>query len=250
MNIVNKIIAAVSEQGIPCEHEFSDFRIDILTKPMCAFVGVKKFSIKEGETVPAVQARVTLQGGESRVDGSLLTETAENVIVPAVKKCVENISKTEISEVKLNAKTGMLYCEIIFETSAPENGEEEILPDIASFKGIRVYAEEYSFSRAALTYETALIGGGTVLHFGGGSTVKIKLSGALVKESGCEDVSAAPALDALLTSGESFSFSYGGAGFGGVMLSKYVCKGGKDGTEKAELEFIGVCGAAAASEEV
>lgn len=247
MNIVNKFIAAVSESGIPCEHEFSDYRIDVLQKPMCAFAGIKKFSMESKDTVPTVQVRVTLQGSEKRVDGALLTETAESIIIPAVKKCGENISKTEISEVKLNSKTGLLYCEIIFEVSAPAAGKEEKNPDIASFKGINVYVEKYSFSRSALTAETALISGSTMLHFGGVGTVKIKLSGTASAED--EEASAVPELDALLTSGEKFSLAYGGISFDSVMLSKYSCGGEIGGAEKAELEFIGVCGVEAVSEE-
>lgn len=240
MNIVNKFIAAVSENGIPCRHEFSDYRIDVLQKPVCAFAGVKKFTLSGEEKIPTVQVRITLQGSEQRVDGAMLTETAENVVVPAVQGCGENISKTEISEVKLNAKTGMLYCEIIFEVSAPADDEEEKNPDIASFKGINIYVEEYSFSRSALTAETALISGSTLLNFGGGGAVKIKLSGTAAVEG--EEVSNLKKLDALLTSGEEFPLAYGGASFERVMLSKYSC-GGKNGeAEKAELEFIGVCG--------
>lgn len=240
MNIVNKFIAAVSESGIPCCHEFSDYPITVLQKPICAFAGVKKFTLSGEEKIPTVQVRITLQGGETRVDGAALTETAENVVVPAVQKCSENISKTEISEVKLNSKTGLLYCEIIFEVSAPADDEEEKNPDIASFKGINIYVEEYSFSRSALTAETALISGSSLLHFGGGGTVKIKLSGTAADEG--DEVSALKKLDALLTSGEEFSLAYGGASFERVMLSKYSC-GGKNGeAEKAELEFIGVCG--------
>lgn len=245
MNIVNKFIAAVSESGIPCEHEFSDYRIDVLQKPMCAFAGIKKFSLNDGDTVPTVQVRITLQGSEKRVDGAVLAETAESIIVPAVKKCGENISKTEISEVKLNTKTGMLYCEIIFEVSASAS-EEEKNPDIASFKDINVYVDEYSFSRSALTAETALISGGTMLHFGGGGTVKIKLSGTAAED---EETSVLQKLDGLLTSGEKFSLTYGGASFDSVMLSKYSWDGEKGEAKKAELEFIGVCGVTAASEE-
>ena len=247
MNIVNKFIAAVSESGIPCCHEFSDYRIDVLQKPMCAFAGIKKFTVSGDEKAPAVQVRITLQGGETRVDGAMLAETAENVIVPAVRNCGENISKTEISEVKLNAKTGMLYCEIIFEISAPANGgdEDEKHPDIVSFKGISIFVEEYSFSRSALTAETALISGSTLLNFGGGGTVKIKLSGTAAVEEG----SAVQKLDALLTSGEEFPLAYGGASFERVILSKYSCIGENGKTEKAELEFIGVCGVEAVQEE-
>lgn len=245
MNIVNKFIAAVSESGIPCEHEFSDYRIDVLQKPMCAFAGIKKFSLNDGDTVPTVQVRITLQGSEKRVDGAVLAETAESIIVPAVKKCGENISKTEISEVKLNTKTGMLYCEIIFEVSASAS-EEEKNPDIASFKDINVYVEEYSFSRSALTAETALISGGTMLHFGGGGTVKIKLSGTAAED---EETSVLQKLDGLLTSGEKFSLTYGGASFDSVMLSKYSWDGEYGEAKKAELEFIGVCGVTAVTEE-
>lgn len=246
MNIVNKFIAAVSESGIPCEHEFSDYRIDVLQKPMCAFAGIKKFSMESKDTVPTVQVRVTLQGSEKRVDGALLTETAESIIIPAVKKCGENISKTEISEVKLNSKTGQLYCEIIFEVSAPAAGEEEKNPDIASFKGINVYVEKYSFSRSALTAETALISGSTMLHFGGVGTVKIKLSGTAAENEG---TSVLQKLDALLTSGERFPLTYGGANFGSVMLLKYSWDGEYGEAKKAELEFIGVCGVTSAVEE-
>lgn len=249
MNIVNKFIAAVSESGIPCNAEFSDYRIDVLQKPMCAFAGVKKFTVSGKEKIPTVQVRITLQGGETRVDGATLTETAENVIVPAVQNCGESISKTEISEVKLNTKTGLLYCEIIFEISAPNDGddEEEKHFDIASFKGINIFVEEYSFSRSALTAETALISGSSLLNFGGGGTVKIKLSGTAALEN--EEASALPKLDAILTSGAEFPFAFGGASFEKVMLSKYSC-GSKNGeTENVQLEFIGVCGAEAVQEE-
>lgn len=245
MNIVNKFINAISESGISCSHEFSDYRIDVLTAPMCAFAGIKKFTVSGDDTVPTVQVRITLQGSEKRVDGSMLTETAENVIVPAVKKCGENISKTEISEVKLNAKTGMLYCEIIFEVSAPADGEEEKNPDIASFKDINIYVEKYSFSRSALTAETNLISGSTMLSFGGGGTVKIKLWGTAAEG----EASVLQKLDALLISGEGFPLAYGGASFEKVTLSKYSCGGENGEAEKAELEFIGVCGVEAVQEE-
>lgn len=251
MKIVNKIIAAISESGIPCNAEFSDYRMDVLQnkiclqKPMCAFAGIKKFTVSGDKKIPTVQVRITLQGGEKRVDGAILTETAENVIVPAVQNCGENISKTEISEVKLNTKTGLLYCEIIFEISAPTDAEDEKLPDIASFKGINIYVEKYSFSRSALTAETALISGSTLLNFGGGGTVKIKLSGTTAGE----EVSNLKKLDALLKSGEEFPLAYGGASFKKVMLSKYSYSGENGEAEKAELEFIGVCGVEAAQEE-
>lgn len=247
MNIVNKFINAISESGIPCCHEFSDYRIDVMQKPMCAFAGIKKFTVSGDKKIPAVQVRITLQGSEKRVDGAMLTETAENVIVPAVQNCGESISKTEISEVKLNAKTGLLYCEIIFEISAPADAEDEKLPDIASFKGINIYVEKYSFSRSAQTAETVLISGSSLLHFGGGGSVKIKLSGTIALEDG--EVSAVPKLDALLTSGEEFPLTYGGASFEKVVLSKYSCVGENGETEKAELEFIGVCGVEAVQEE-
>lgn len=249
MNIVNKFISAVSESGIPCSHEFSDYRIDIWQKPMCAFAGVKKFTVSGDEKIPTVQVRITLQGGEKRVDGAMLTETAENVIVPAVQKCGENISKTEISEVKLNTKTGMLYCEIIFEISEPDdNGDEDEKHfDIVSFKGINIFVEEYSFSRSALTAETTLISGSSLLNFGGGGTVKIKLSGTAALED--VEVSVVPKLDALLTSGEEFSLAYGGASFEKVILSKYSCVGENGETENVQLEFIGVCGVEAVQKE-
>lgn len=246
MNIVNKFIAAVADSGIPCEHEFSDCRIDVLQKPMCAFAGIKKFSMSGKDTVPTVQVRITLQGGEKRVDGAVLAETAESIIVPAVKKCGENITKTEISEVKLNAKTGLIYCEIIFEVSASVADKEEKNPDIATFEGINIYVEEYSFSRAALTSETALISGSTMLHFGGVGSVKIKLSGTASEEEG---VSVLQKLDGLLTGGESFSLTYGGAVFDNVMLSKYSWDGEYGEAKNAELEFIGVCGVEAVQKE-
>ncbi|MCM1479751.1 MAG: hypothetical protein NC085_08595, partial [Muribaculaceae bacterium] len=212
MNIIGKFAAAVSERGIPCHSEFSDYPITVLQKPVCAFVGVKKLTVSGSEKVPTVQVRITLQGSEKRVDGAFLTETAENVIVPAVKGCGENISKTEISEVKQNVKTGLLYCEIIFEITPPEGEEESpevpIELDFAAFKGIKIFVEEYSFTRAALTAETALIGGETALSFGGGSTVKIKLKGAAAAEDETAFVTAL--LDGLLTSGEEFSLAYGG----------------------------------------
>lgn len=245
MNAVNKFIAAVSECGIPCNYEFSDYPITVLQKPVCAFAGVKKLTVNGNEKVPSVQVRITLQGSEKRVDGAFLTETAENVVVPAVLGCGENVSKTEISEVKQNVKTGLLYCEIVFEITPPASeGESPEIPielDFAVFKGIKIFVEEYSFSRAALTAETALISGETVLSFGGGSTVKIKLKGAATAEN---EMLVTALLDGLLTSGESFSLSYGGAVFGNVILSKYVCKGEVGETEKAELEFVGVCNAA------
>ncbi|MDE6710103.1 MAG: hypothetical protein K2J76_06415, partial [Oscillospiraceae bacterium] len=71
MNIVNKFITAVSESGIPCCHEFSDYRIDILQKPICAFAGVKKFTVSGDKKIHTVQVRITLQGGKKHVDGAM-----------------------------------------------------------------------------------------------------------------------------------------------------------------------------------
>ncbi|MDE6709839.1 MAG: hypothetical protein K2J76_05060, partial [Oscillospiraceae bacterium] len=177
------------------------------------------------------------------------SSSASDVYYRQVRKCGENISKTEISEVKLNTKTGMLYCEIIFEISQPADGkdEDEKHFDIVSFKGINIFVEEYSFSRSALTAETALISGSTLLNFGGGGTVKIKLSGTAAVDG--EEISNLKKLDALLTSGEEFPLAYGGASFAKVMLSKYSCGGESGEAEKVQLEFIGVCGVTAVPKE-
>lgn len=100
----------------------------------------------------------------------------------------------------------------------------------AVFGGVKIFVEDYSVERAAAVSETALLSGTSALHFGGGSTAKIRLSGTTSEP-------AAVALDGLLTSGTEFTLTYKGMVFEGVSLVKYSCAGKSGESERVAAEF-------------
>lgn len=117
MYIISKIVNAVAAAGIPCEAEYTKSRLDVHKSGFCAFAGMKRLSfsrLRAGLGDAAAEVRVTLRAAENISDGAVLLETAEKIVLPAVMGCGEEFSAVEISEVKLDGKTGRLYCEIIF----------------------------------------------------------------------------------------------------------------------------------------
>lgn len=118
MHIISKIVNAVSAAGIPCRAEYaSDHRYDASQKGFHAFAGMKRLSfarLRDGLADVSAEVRVTLTAAENSADGSVLLETAEKIVLPAVMGCGEEIYSAEISEAKYDAKKDRLYCEIIF----------------------------------------------------------------------------------------------------------------------------------------
>lgn len=110
----------------------------------------------------------------------------------------------------------------------------------AVFGGVTVYAEEYSVERTAAVSETTLLEGASALHFGGGGTARIRISGTASEP-------AAVKLDGLLTSGTEFTLTYKGMVFEGVSLVKYSCAGKSGESERVAAEFR--FGGSAADEE-
>ncbi|MCM1022466.1 MAG: hypothetical protein NC395_00210 [Prevotella sp.] len=102
----------------------------------------------------------------------------------------------------------------------------------AEFGGVKLFVEEYSFSRSAAVGETVLTSGSVYLWNGGAKAVRIKLTGT--SETPCADV-----LDGLLRNGTAFSLTYAGMVFDGVFLVSYDCAGKSGGSEKVGVEFIG-----------
>ena len=102
----------------------------------------------------------------------------------------------------------------------------------AEFGGVKLFVDEYSFSRSAAVGETLLSGGTVSLYNGGGKAVKIKLVGTA--EKSCAD-----ALDTLLCGGTRLSLSYSGMTFENVVLSGYSCSGKSGFSENVAVEFSG-----------
>lgn len=102
----------------------------------------------------------------------------------------------------------------------------------AVFGNIKIFVDEYAVERTAEAGETALIDGRTALRFGGGGTVRIKLTGSSSKP--CADK-----LDTLLKSGGKISLDYAGVQTSELMLTKYSCAGKSGSSEKVTAEFIG-----------
>lgn len=106
---------------------------------------------------------------------------------------------------------------------------------------VKLFVEEYSFSRTAAAGETVLLDGTSALYNGGAKSVRVKLSGAAEKP--CADV-----LDGMLRSGAAVTLKYAGMVFADVILTAYKCEGKSGSSEKAEVEFAGECAAAADTE--
>lgn len=102
----------------------------------------------------------------------------------------------------------------------------------AVFGGVKLFVEEYSFSRAAAVGETVLLSGSVCLWNGGAKAVRIKLSGT--SETPCADV-----LDGLLRNGTRLTLVYAGMIFTDVFLTDYRCDGKSGCSEKVSVEFIG-----------
>ncbi|GEM_PF-2841062 len=116
-NILDNIISAVNSAGIACEREYCRIAgYNRADKSVSAYAGVRKISFERlhgGSADVSVQVRVTVQAFGS--DGSEVQNCAENVVVPAVLNCGEEIFGAEISEVQYEAKTDRVYCEIFFD---------------------------------------------------------------------------------------------------------------------------------------
>ena len=102
----------------------------------------------------------------------------------------------------------------------------------AEFGGVKLFVEEYGFSRSAAVGETVLSSGSVYLWNGGAKAVRIKLSGT--SETPCADV-----LDGLLRNGTKLTLTYAGMIFADVFLTDYKCDGKSGCSEKVSVEFIG-----------
>ncbi|MBD5146702.1 MAG: hypothetical protein HDT21_12475 [Ruminococcus sp.] len=102
----------------------------------------------------------------------------------------------------------------------------------AVFGGVKLFVEEYGFSRSAAVGETVLSSGSVYLWNGGAKAVRIKLSGT--SETPCADV-----LDGLLRNGTKLTLTYAGMVFADVFLADYKCDGKSGYSEKVSVEFIG-----------
>lgn len=102
----------------------------------------------------------------------------------------------------------------------------------AEFGGVKLFIEEYSFSRSAAVGETVLNSGAVYLYNGGARAVRIKLSGT--SEQPCADI-----LDSLLRNDTKLTLTYAGMVFTDVFLTDYKCDGKSGCSEKAAVEFIG-----------
>lgn len=102
----------------------------------------------------------------------------------------------------------------------------------AVFGGIKLYVEEYSFSRSAAVGETMLSSGSVCLWNGGAKAVRIKLSGT--SETPCADI-----LDGLLRNGTKLTLTYAEMVFADIFLTDYKCDGKSGCSEKVSVEFIG-----------
>lgn len=100
----------------------------------------------------------------------------------------------------------------------------------AELGGVKIFVEEYSFTRKAAAGETVLINGSVAFRNGGGKSARITLSGK--SESPCAHL-----LDAMLMSGVAVDFEYGGMTFEGAALVSYSCKGKSGGSELVSVEL-------------
>lgn len=101
----------------------------------------------------------------------------------------------------------------------------------AEFGTVKLYVDEYSFSRSTATGETALLNGNVAFRNGGEKAARIVLSGK--SEQPCTHL-----LDAMLSGGEEISVDYGGMTFENAVLVSYSCKGRSGSSENTEVEFI------------
>lgn len=102
----------------------------------------------------------------------------------------------------------------------------------AVFGSVKLFVEEYAFSRSAAVGETVLSSGSVYLWNGGAKAVRIRLSGA--SETPCADI-----LDGLLRNGTKLTLTYAEMVFEDVFLTDYKCDGKSGCSEKVSVEFIG-----------
>ena len=101
----------------------------------------------------------------------------------------------------------------------------------AEFDGIRLFVEEYSFSRGAAIGETVLLNGECALRNGGRKAARIILSGK--SEFPCTHL-----LDRLTASGDAVVLNCGGMVFADAVLVSYSCKGKSGSSEAVTAEFV------------
>ena len=96
---------------------------------------------------------------------------------------------------------------------------------------VKLFVEEYAFSRSAAIGETALLNGEVAFRNGGEKAVRITLLGK--SEQPCAHL-----LDNLVSSGEAIPIEYGGMFFADAVLVSYTCKGKSRNSEAVTVEFI------------
>lgn len=117
MNIITRIISAVTSAGIDCEREYCRKNGYNSAKGVLhAYAGIRKIRLerlRNGVSDASVQVRVTVQtfGGE----GALVQTAAEEIVIPAVMDCGEEVYGAEISETFYDIKTDRVYCEVTFD---------------------------------------------------------------------------------------------------------------------------------------
>ena len=117
MNIITKIISAVTAAGIDCQREYCRTNGYNGKKGFLhAYAGIRKIKLerlRNGVSDVSVQVRVTVQTFGS--EGALVQTAAEEIVVPAVMTCGEEVYGAEISETFYDVKSDRVYCEIIFD---------------------------------------------------------------------------------------------------------------------------------------
>ena len=116
MKILDPIITAVSEAGIPCCSEYSADRFEKKRGEMHSYAGIKKIRLERlrcGVSDVTAQVRVTVQAFGSV--GEKVRESAEKTVIPAVVDSGAEIYSVEISENFYDIKTDRVWCEVIFE---------------------------------------------------------------------------------------------------------------------------------------
>lgn len=101
----------------------------------------------------------------------------------------------------------------------------------AEFGGIKLFVEEYAFSRNTVVGETALLNGEVAFRNSGEKAARVTLSGK--SEQSCAHL-----LDRLVSSGEAVELEYGGMNFADAILVSYTCKGKSGNSESVTVDFI------------
>lgn len=101
----------------------------------------------------------------------------------------------------------------------------------ADFGSVRIFVDEYSFSRSAKTGETVFCTGMSSVYNAGSGAVKIKFSGTTEKP--CVDE-----LDRILCEKVAYMLFYGGMIFEDAVLVDYCCEKKAGGSERVTMEII------------